>query len=132
MLTNDVARAVNRAGLHPGFAVLHATKDEDCACATDLVEQFRGPIAESCAVTLVAQNAIEAGAILQDAKLGYRLADEAREAVIRGYERLVGGSIRDPVAGGYTRWRNLLDRQARRFAEALVGSGAYRAYRMDY
>jgi CRISPR-associated protein Cas1 len=132
MLTNDVERAVHTVGLHPGMAVLHAAKNDEVACATDLVEQFRGPIAESCAVTLVAQKTVRPEGFVRDDELGWRLESETLGAVIRGYERTLARPVKDPAGASVAPWRTLIDRQVRRFAEAVTDGRDYLPYRMDY
>lgn len=132
LVTNDVERAVNMAGLHPGFAVLHTSKAGEFACATDLVEEFRGPVAEACAVTLCAQKVVKASGFADDPKLGVRPDPATREAILRGYERWLARPVKDPGGSSDVPWRNLIERQARRFSAAILGGEAYRPYRMDY
>jgi CRISPR-associated protein Cas1 len=132
LVTNDVERAVHAAGLHPGFAILHASKNESSACATDLVEEFRGPVAESCAVTLVAQKAVRIEGFSHDGTRSWTMEAETRDAVIRGYERTLARPVRDPAGACSLPWRGMIERQARRFATAIDTGGAYVPYRMDY
>lgn len=132
LATNDVERAVHAAGLHPGFAILHASKNAPSACATDLVEEFRGPIAESCAVTLVAQKAVRIEGFSRDRTLGWTMEAETRDAIIRGYERTLARPVKDPAGASSLPWRGMIERQVRRFATAIDTGGAYVPYRMDY
>ncbi len=131
ILTNDIEGAVLRAGLHPGFAVLHSVKNGNAACATDLVEEFRGPVAEACAVTLAAQRAIKPEGF-EKGHNGFHISSPTREAIIRGYERWLSRSIKDPKTSTSIPWRQLILRQAKRYAKALLTQQSYKPYRMDY
>ncbi|MCM5552395.1 CRISPR-associated endonuclease Cas1 [Pleomorphomonas sp. NRK KF1] len=132
LVTNEVERAVFAAGLHPGFAILHASKNESSACATDLVEEFRGPVAESCAVTLVAQKAVNIDGFSRDRGLGWTMEAETRDAIIRAYERTLARPVKDPAGASSVPWRGMIERQVRRFAGAIKTGEPYVPYRMDY
>lgn len=134
ILTSDMEAVVVRAGLHPSFGILHSTKNDESVCATDLVEEFRGPIAEACAVTLVAQRAVALDGFTIDpiSGVGYIMSDDARDAIIRGYERWLDRPISDPSSPDKCPWSELMRRQAQRLAAALTNGTPYSPYRMDY
>jgi len=131
MLTNDVESSVARAGLHPGFAVLHATKNDETACATDLMEEFRGPIAESCAVTFVAQRIVLPEGFIPSVN-GFDIERDTRNTIIKHYERWVSKPVKDVTGETSVPWREIIYRQAKRFAEAIETGGDYTSFRMDY
>lgn len=132
ILTSDLEQIVRRVGLHPGFGILHATKDDDSVCATDLVEEFRGPIAESCAITLVAQKSLKPEEFTIGEGGGYMMSDAARKTIIRGYERWMDRPISDQASAEKCPWAELMRRQAMRLAAAIENRAQYAPYRMDY
>lgn len=131
ILTNDLERIVLKAGLHPALGILHATKNDPSACATDLVEEFRGPIAEACAVTIVKQRAVRPEDF-PAGEDGHGLSDHARARLIAYYERWTHRGVRDTDGESDTAWREVMLGQARRLAEAVLEGTPYRSYRMDY
>lgn len=149
-LENDIAAAIHRVGLHPGFAVLHAVSDDEAALTADLMEPFRGPVAEACAVTLVAQKVISPEGFATD-EAGLLIAiGDTQLKLIQGYERWMARPIKDAQvitsaqagtdAGTVNRaetgvevpWRELIARHVRRFAAAIEAGVPYLPYRMDY
>jgi CRISPR-associated protein Cas1 len=132
MLTRDIEIAIERAGLHAGFSVLHEPDEHDEATlAFDLAEEFRGPVAEACVMTNIGRGALTPDLFAQD-NMGWRIVRGGWPVIIRTYETWIGRSIVDPVTGDSVLWRTLFERQARRFAEACVSVGQYVPYKMDY
>jgi CRISP-associated protein Cas1 len=58
LLTRDVTVALDRAGLHPGFGMLHGTGDRSDGAVYDLMEEFRAPLAESVIAQAVNTDAV--------------------------------------------------------------------------
>ncbi|CAH0343041.1 CRISPR-associated endonuclease Cas1 [Rhizobium sp. CECT 9324] len=132
ILTNDLEQVVLRAGLHPGLGLLHATKDNGSACATDLVEEFRGPVAEACAVTMVKQKAVRPQDFQPSHGAGFRLNDHSRARIISYYERWTHREVKDAEADCQRPWHQMMQAQAGRLARALLRDEPYQSYRMDY
>lgn len=134
LLTRDVAAAVVRAGLHPGFGTLHASGDRREALAYDLIEPFRAPLADGLAVYLF-NNRIVRSADFVDGGAGLRLSGGAARQVLSAYENWIARPIRNPRDGRMTSWRMLLLDQAQAYAAALRqgdSSNAFVPYRMDW
>lgn len=131
MLSRDVVAMIERVGLHPGFSTLHAPRDGEPSLSFDLVEEFRGPLCEACALALFNRRAI--GKDHLRAEDGHvSLTRDGWRAIIRGYETWVARPVRSPRNGRQVLWRQLILEQAHSYAAACLEGSAYDAYRMDY
>lgn len=137
LLTRDMTAAVLRAGLHPGFGALHVSADRRDACAYDLIEAFRAPLAEGLAVYLFNNRILMAddfsAATAEDGKARtVRLAGSAARRLVIEYERWLARPIRNPRTGTTTSWRGLLLAEARAFAAALRQGADFVPYGLDF
>jgi CRISPR-associated protein Cas1 len=131
LLQRDVRIALVRAGLHPGFAVLHESADGEDALSYDLMEEFRAPLVEATAVALVNRRAIVP--TMFSAMTGYpALSRDGWAALVRGYE--VAASRAVARAGGGTRstWRQWMSIQAGAMARHVDSGEPYLPIDMDY
>lgn len=114
MLERDIRSAILRAGLHPGFGLLHTPRDRHEACVYDLMEGFRAPLTEGLAVTLFNQSRLKAemfdvmGDWVQIDRDGIR-------ALITGYERTVSRKLRSTHSQKQRTWRAIMLEEARAF-----------------
>lgn len=131
MLLRDCRSALERAGLHPGYAFLHSADVGEDALSWDLAEEFRAPVVEAGAAAAFSRKVLRDGAFEQSPN-GYRLTREGWKAAIRHFEGWLQRPIMDPLDGERTFWRGLVDRQAERLAAAIESAGAYQPYHMDY
>ncbi|WP_439598195.1 CRISPR-associated endonuclease Cas1 [Falsiroseomonas sp.] len=137
LLGRDLDLAVERAGLHPGFGVLHVSRDGAPACALDVIEPLRGPLAEACA-TYVFNNRVVGHTHFQPGEVeGVELASEGAKALIRAWEGWVDRRVASPFSGQNVSWRRLMAEQASAFAAAVRRAAAGEppalvCYRMDY
>jgi CRISPR-associated protein Cas1 len=138
MLNRDIAVAVRRAGLHPGFGILHSVSDRREACVYDLMEEFRAHLIGGLFVYCTNRNIIKADMFSYSRKTGgLRLKSEGATALIRAYETRANGKVKSPYTGirGQARrvtWRQLMVEQAFAFAAHIEGSHSYQPYIMDY
>lgn len=132
LLGRDVTVALDRAGLHPGFGVLHATDDGADAAVYDLMEEFRAALSES----VVAQ-AINGRAVLLDdfearAGGGVRLKSGGYRKVLGAYERAVARAVESRRDGKRRTWRGIMVDQALALAAHVEGRSSYTPYVLDY
>lgn len=133
LLARDVRVALARAGLHPGFGFLHEAGDHRDACAFDLMEEFRAPLAEAAVASAVNQRAVDLAMFAPaPGKAEARLGLEGQAALIRAYERFAAREVKDPVSGRKRAWRALIADQAIRLAQAIETGGDYRPLVIDY
>jgi CRISPR-associated protein Cas1 len=131
LLARDIRALALRAGLHPGFGVLHATTDGAEALVYDLMEEFRAPVAEACASALFNRRALRAEMFDMGAT-ALRFDRAAWPAIIRGYESWVARPVRSPRSGRDVLWRALMLEQAQAYAVHCEGGETYHPYLMDH
>jgi CRISPR-associated protein Cas1 len=132
LLARDIAVAVGRASLHPGFGCLHATDDGRDGCVFDLMEEFRAPLAESAVARAVNGRAIDADAFEDAADGGKRLKSSGYRAMVRAYEQAVGREVKSQRDSRRRTWRGIMLDQALRLAAHVEGRARYRPYDLDY
>lgn len=131
LLARDMTVAIERAGLEPGFGVLHASEDGVEALAFDLMEAFRAPIVEACAFASLGRKAI---GVEDFERWGttWRLTRAGHAATIRAYEAWVQRPIRSPRTETSLLWRGLMEEEARAFGEACMHNKPFAPYLMDF
>ena len=127
LLARDCRAALLRAGLHPGFGVLHATRDNGEAAVWDFMEVLRGPLSEAVVSAAVNQKAVSMAMFEKiPGRPGHRLLGSGWRAMIRAYERAAARAVADPVTGRRRTWRALATDQAIRYAQAMEARDAAR------
>ena len=132
LLARDVAAALLRAGLHPGFGALHATDDRRDAAVYDLMEEFRAPLAESIVAVCVNNRAVRADMFTRRADGGWRMETDAVRALIREYERAAARAVKSGRDGRRRCWRNIITDQAFLLAAHVEGRETYAPHVLDY
>ena len=131
LLARDVRAAVLRAGLHPGFGVLHVPNDRRDACVFDLIEEFRAPLSEGFTVYLFNNRNLTRDDFT-DREGEKRVTSSGGQKLIREYERWLGREITNPRTKRRTTWRGLILLQARALARAAREQTMYAPYELDY
>lgn len=132
MLTRDLEALVGQTGLHPGFGALHATRRGAAACAFDLVEEFRAPLAEGLAVYLFNNRLLDTDDFAPADDGAVRLIGNARATVIRQFEAWLDREIKSPRTSKRIAWRGLMAEQVQAYARHCLEGEPYAPYRMDY
>jgi len=132
LLARDVGAFVARHGLHPGFGVLHESRDGVPACVSDLIEAFRAPLVEGLVVYLLNNRILKRDMFQQHDDGTCRVLPDGRKALVRGYEGWLDRPVRNPATGRRAVWRGVIDSQVGAFAAHVRGDGDYRPYIMDY
>ena len=130
-LARDVMVAAERHGLHTGFAVLHASEDGVDALVHDLIEEFRAPVVEACALALFGRRALTL-AHFEPRGAGWAFAQDGYAACVRGYEAWVARAVRGQRSGENMLWRGVMEEQALAYAAFCEEGLPYEPYRMDY
>jgi CRISPR-associated protein Cas1 len=119
ILGRDTNAAILAAGLHPGFGLLHSSRDRHDACIYDLMEPFRAPLTEGLAATLFNTRRLrpEMFSPLPDKTI--RIHRDGVGAIIKGYEQAVARRINITGTTGKLAWRPMMRRQARNLATSL-------------
>lgn len=120
LLANQVAAAVNLAGLDPYVGFLHGSKYGKPALALDLMEEFRPIVVDSVVLTLINTGAIQAKDFTET--LGaYHLTDAGRKTFFQKYEERLNTTIQHPTFNYQVSYRKAIEVQTRLLGKWLVG-----------
>lgn len=87
LLYNEVVLALNQVGLNSHAGFIHQNKLGHAALASDLMEQWRGPIVDSLVMKLINNNLVSISDFtLNESTGGYYLSRNANNAFIKYYE----------------------------------------------
>ncbi len=119
ILERDTRAAIQAAGLHPGLAYLHASKDRHDGLVYDLMEPFRAPLTEGVVIYLFNARRMRPDMIEELADGSVVFSSTGREALILAYETAVARRVNKPDGTGKLSWRAMMRFQAQRLAEAI-------------
>ncbi|MEL6967541.1 MAG: CRISPR-associated endonuclease Cas1 [Pseudomonadota bacterium] len=121
LLARDCGAALQRVGLHPGFGMLHVTRNHGEAAVYDFMELFRGPLAEAVVSSAINQRVIDKASFERGdtPKSRMRLRASGMRGLIRAYERACQRAVQDPVSNKRRTWRAQMTDQAIRLARAM-------------
>lgn len=118
---NDCRSALEGVGLDPQFGYLHVLRPGRPALALDLLEEFRAPLADRLALTLI--NRDQLGAKDFDTRTGGAvvLNDEGRRTVLGAWQKRKQEELQHPLLEQTTQIGLLPHLQARLLARYLRG-----------
>lgn len=119
ILERDIRAAIQSVGMHPGFGFLHASKDRHDGLIYDLMEPFRAPLTEGIAVFLFNSRRLKQEMFLKGEMRPIEMNDEARKAIINGYEAAVAKRVNKTGGGGRLAWRAMMRHQAQGLVNAI-------------
>jgi CRISPR-associated protein Cas1 len=133
-LARDVQILISRAGLHPGFGILHGVRDGHLSLVYDFMEEFRAPLVEGLAIYLLNNRIVQEDDFSPfGAAYGVKIIPLARAKIIRGWEEWLDRPIKSPHSGKTISWRALILEQIWHFLRVLEGRDeVYKPYKMDY
>lgn len=131
MLHRDIGALAERHGLHPGFGMLHGSRDGAAGCVSDLIEEFRAPLIEGFAAYII-NNRVLAPGLFAIGTGGCRILAPGHERLVRGYERWLDRPVRSPRSGRRIRWRRLIEEQVLAYVRHCRREEPYRPYAMDF
>jgi CRISPR-associated protein Cas1 len=132
LLTRDITVTMQRAGLHPGFGLLHSTEDRADAGVYDLMEEFRAPMTESVVAQALNSRAISQGDFDDIADGRKRLRPSGYKKMLAVYERAAAREVVSRRDGKRRGWRGIMLDQALSLAAHVEGRGSYEPYVLDY
>lgn len=134
LLGEAIATALEVVGLDPYEGFFHADKYGRPALALDLLEEFRGPVADSVALTLINKRMLtpddfeEAGAAKG---AGVYLNKRGLAIYLREFSERLQAAFTHPLAGRPLTYQKCLEVQARQVAKLIMGEVAeYRPLRV--
>jgi CRISP-associated protein Cas1 len=132
LLTRDITVALDRAGLHPGFGLLHASGDRADAAVYDLMEEFRAPLSESVVAQAINTKAVTEADFEARRDGRPRLKSSGYAKLLRAYERAVAREVASRRDGKRRTWRGIMVDRALTLAAHVEERGVYQPYVLDY
>ena len=120
LLLNQCAAALQITGLDPYIGYLHSAQYSKPALALDLMEEFRGPVVDSTALTLI-NNRILQAEDFQEELGSFRLKDGPRRTFLAKFEERLNSEIEHPIFKYKASYRRCIELQARLLGKALSG-----------
>ena len=99
LLTNECASAVEAAGLDPQVGYLHALRPGRPALALDLMEEFRAPLADRLALTLINRQQIRPDGFELRPGGSVQMTEDTRKAVLTAWQSRKQDMVQHEVLG---------------------------------
>lgn len=97
MVMNDCRSALESVGLDPQVGFLHAVRPGRAALALDVMEEFRSPLADKLAITLINRAQIHASDFIVRDGGAVALEDDSRRTVVVAYQERKQEEITHPL-----------------------------------
>lgn len=120
LLSSTWSEVVERVGLDPHLGFFHRPRYGRPALALDLMEEFRPLLADSVVLGLVRRGEVKRKDF-DSSELGCVMRPHTRKKLIAAFEGRLDDEIRHPVFGYRIQYRQVLEVQARLFAQHLLG-----------
>lgn len=121
LLLADCIRALAACGLDPHGGFLHSPNRNKPALALDLMEEFRGPIADSIVLTLINTGGLRSN-MFTNALGDARLKPNGIKALTTAYEQRISSTIKHPIFEYTVTWRRTIEVQARILLGVIDGT----------
>jgi len=96
LLAHDMAGAVEAVGLDPAVGFLHRDRPGRPSLALDVLEEFRGPVADRLALSLINRHQIGSRSFKVTESGAVHLEDEPRKVVLGAYQQRKLVEVRHP------------------------------------
>jgi len=123
LLNTELTGATAAQGLDPYVGVLHELDYGRPSLALDLLEEFRQPVVDRLALSLINRLVLQRSHFEERGEAGVWLNDEGRIRFLDYYHRALETPFEE--SGSSVTYRDLLLRQAGRMREALMTAGDY-------
>lgn len=119
MLAHDLRAACEAAGLDPAVGFLHRDRPGRPGLALDLMEEFRAPLADRVALTVINRRQISSAGFKESPGGGTKMDDDTRKTVLVAYQKRKQEEILHPFLEEKTTIGLLPHLQARLLARFL-------------
>jgi len=121
--------ALQAVGLDPGCGFLHAPRRGRASLAVDLMEEFRGVIADSVVLTLINKHCLSPADFSRNAD-GVRLSRDGWKSLAEQFELRMQTLVTPPELKRAISYQKVIEVQARKIRRLIEGSiDSYRPFR---
>lgn len=99
LVVHDCRAALESVGLDPQMGFLHTDRPGRASCALDLAEEFRAPLADRVALSVLNRNQIQPSHFERREQGAFYLLDEGRKIVLTAYQERKRIELRHPFLG---------------------------------
>ena len=114
----EVTTAIQAAGLHPGFGLLHSSSDRRPSLALDVMETFRQAVTDRLVLRLINQRVFDADDFEDTGEDGVRLLDKPQRTFLAEFENSMNTAV--SLRKGVETSKNSLRENIRKATMALV------------
>jgi CRISPR-associated protein Cas1 len=130
LLFNNVLSLLHLEGLNPYLGNLHRSDRHEAQLAFDLMEEFRSPVVDTLALTLLNQQVLEPDDFLPPKANGaVYLDDEPRRRYLQAFEDRIMTPAHHPDAPESIPYRRIIQLQIRRYKQSLLEDVPYQPFR---
>jgi CRISPR-associated protein Cas1 len=128
LLLSELVGAVAALGMDPHVGYLHDLDYGRPSLALDLLEEFRQPVVDRLALSLVNRAVLRREHFEDRGDAGVLLNDQGRTIFLEFYHRALDTQFVDRPSATRVTFRALLSRQAQRMRQAIMGEASYQPY----
>jgi CRISP-associated protein Cas1 len=121
LITHDACSALEAVGLDPQVGYLHRDRPGRPGLALDLVEEFRGFLADRLVLSLINRRQVQESGFVRGETGGITMDDDTRKAVLVAFQERKQEEIRHPFLGDNTTVGMLIHLQALLLARHMRG-----------
>ncbi len=128
LVLSELVGAIAATGLDPHVGYLHSLDYGRPSLALDLLEEFRQPVVDRLALSLVNRGVLTQKHFAAEPSGGVLLNDTGRPPFLEYYHRALSAEFSDRASGQTLTFRKLLRRQAERVRQAILDESEYEPY----
>ena len=128
VLLGEMTGAVAAQGLDPHVGYLHSLDYGRPSLALDLLEEFRQPVIDRLALSLINRGVLKGEHFEARKEGGVYLNESGRPRFLEFYHRAMDAEFEDRASRSRATFRGLIFQQARRLRSAIEEAGEYSPY----
>ena len=128
LLFNELSSLLEASGFDVFLGFLHSTKYGRASLATDMMEEFRSPIADRLVIYLINKGAVKPSHFTPKEKKGIRMNEAARKTFLANYERFMTASFVDVKSRKRKNYRQIIKERVLDIERTLLNNNDYTPY----
>jgi CRISPR-associated protein Cas1 len=128
LLFNELGSLLEASGFDVFLGFLHSTKYGRASLATDMMEEFRSPIADRLVIYLINKGAVKPSHFAPQEKKGIRMNEAARKTFLANYERFMTAFFVDVKSRKRKNYRQIIKERVFDVERTLLNNTDYTPY----